>query len=42
VTAAKWTSIQEAKKDLRDPAARLNEKGCLQVWGVEMLLVSAY
>ncbi len=32
MTAAKWTSIQERRRVVRYPAARFNEKECLQVW----------
>jgi len=27
------------QQDVRYRAARFNEKGCLEVWGVEMLLI---
>jgi hypothetical protein len=29
---AKWTINTREQQDLRYPAARFNEKGCLQVW----------
>ncbi len=33
MTTAKWTINTGAQEDLGYPAARLNEKGCLPVWG---------
>ncbi len=32
MTTAKWTMNTEQPQELRYPAARFNEKGCLPVW----------
>jgi hypothetical protein len=37
MTTAKWTISTGEQQDLHYPAARFNEKGCLLVWGLEML-----
>jgi hypothetical protein len=37
VTAAKWTINTGEQQDLRNPAARFNEKGCLLVWVGDVL-----
>jgi hypothetical protein len=37
MTTAKWTITTGEQQDLHYPLARLNEKGCLLVLGVEML-----
>jgi hypothetical protein len=37
VTAAKWTINTQEQQDLRYHAARFNEKGCLVVWGGDVL-----
>jgi hypothetical protein len=39
MTAAKSPSIQEPKQDSRCPAARFNEKGCLQASGGDALTI---
>jgi len=37
MTSAKWTIHTREQQDLRYPAARLNEKGCLPLWGGDAL-----
>ncbi len=39
MTTAKWTinTGEQQQHDLRYPAARFNEKGCLLVWGGDAL-----
>jgi len=39
MTTAKWTinTGEQQQHDLRYPAARVNEKGCLLVWGGDAL-----
>jgi hypothetical protein len=39
MTTAKWTINTGEQQDLRDPAARFHEKGCLLVWGGDALTI---